>query len=381
MISKVIICVDDERIILDGLHSQLSREFGSYIQIELTESAEEALELIEELKDEGKIIPIVITDQLMPGMKGSELLTVLSEVLPGTCNILLTGQADADAVGDAVNNGNLYRYISKPWDSADMTLTVREALKTFEQGLKLQAQNEILKKYNEELELMVKEQTEELRAEKLKSDKLLENILPHMVAEELKETGTASSTHFDQVTVMFTDFQGFTKTAQKIPPKDLIRELNECFTQFDSIIDKYNLEKIKTIGDAYMCAGGVPVANTTNPLDTVSAALEMINWIDQWNQKREKSNKTEWHMRIGVHTGEVVAGVVGSKKFQYDLWGDAVNVASRMEYSGEVGKVNISATTFESVKHRFECEYRGEIEAKNRGMIGMYFVKSKRDLV
>ena len=378
MVNKAIICVDDERIILNGLQSQLSRGFGDVVQIEVAESAEEALELIEELKKEGILIPVIITDQLMPGMKGSEFLEIVAEILPSTSNILLTGQADAEAVGKALNSGNLYRYISKPWESTDLILTIKEAITRFEQGAKLEIQNEMLQKYNDELEQTVSKRTKELENEKHKSDTLLQNVLPLHVAEELKEKGKVLPKHFDTVSVMFTDFQGFTKFAQNASATDVVEALNECFSAFDEIIEKHNIEKIKTIGDAYMCAGGMPIENTTNPLDIVRASWEIKTWVEQWNKNRALEGKDIWPIRIGVHSGEVVAGVIGKKKFQYDLWGDAVNVASRMESTGEAGKINISSETFELVKNEFECEYRGEIETKNRGEIGMYFVKSPR---
>lgn len=214
----------------------------------------------------------------------------------------------------------------------------------------------------------------ELDSEKKKSDELLLNILPEEVAEELKTDGTSTPKHYDQVTVLFTDFRGFTNIAAATAPQELVETLNDCFSHFDTIIERHNLEKIKTIGDAYMCAGGVPVENTTNAKDAVNAAAEMVEWVNAWNEKRRSNGLPVLEIRIGIHTGELVAGVIGFKKFAYDVWGDAVNVASRMESSGEPGKVNISAATYELVKDDFETEYRGELEVKNRGLIGMYFV-------
>ncbi|MCR9174054.1 MAG: tetratricopeptide repeat protein [bacterium] len=215
----------------------------------------------------------------------------------------------------------------------------------------------------------------ELDKEKKKSDDLLLNILPEEVAEELKREGKAAPMNFEQVTVLFTDFKGFTKIAAEMTPRELVKTLNECFSAFDTIVEKHNMEKIKTIGDAYMCAGGVPIKNGTNPIDAVKAACDMILWVENWNQKRQKKGLSTWEIRIGIHTGELVAGVIGSKKFAFDVWGDAVNVASRIESAGEAGKINISSSTQELVKDHFETEYRGEIEVKNRGAISMYFVK------
>ena len=211
--------------------------------------------------------------------------------------------------------------------------------------------------------------------EKKRSDDLLLNILPAEVAEELKEKGHADARLFDEVTVLFTDFKGFTNYAEKMTPHELVKDIDECFKAFDQITGKYGIEKIKTIGDSYMCAGGLPVEKTTNPEDTVKAALEIRDFVLTGKQKKITEGKPFFEIRIGVHTGPVVAGIVGIKKFAYDIWGDTVNIASRMESSGEAGKVNISGSTYELVKDKFTCTYRGKVEAKNKGMIDMYFVE------
>jgi len=217
-----------------------------------------------------------------------------------------------------------------------------------------------------------------IKKEKRRSDGLLLNILPHETAEELKHFGKSVPKKFNLVTVLFTDFKGFTMISEKMSPEFLVNELNFIFSEFDKIISKYPIEKIKTIGDSYMCAGGLPTANKTNPIDIVLAALEIKKFINN-RVVTENTNIPQWKIRIGVHTGPVVAGVVGTKKFAYDIWGDTVNIASRMESSGEPDKVNISNSTFELIKNKLEnnniiATYRGEIEAKNKGKIKMYFV-------
>jgi class 3 adenylate cyclase len=224
----------------------------------------------------------------------------------------------------------------------------------------------------------IESQYEIIFREREKSEKLLLNILPEETATELKEKGHAIPRHYMKVSVLFTDFVGFTKVAEKMTPEELINELDTCFMAFDHIIDKHNLEKIKTIGDAYMCAGGIPVGNDTNHLDAVAAALEIKAFMDRTREERNRQGKEYWQCRIGIHTGQVVAGVVGKNKFAYDIWGDAVNTASRMESSGEANRVNISGTTYELVKDRYHCVYRGKVYAKNKGEIDMYFVEEKK---
>lgn len=217
-------------------------------------------------------------------------------------------------------------------------------------------------------------QNEIIESERKKSDALLLNILPVETAEELKEKGFAEARTFESVTVMFTDFKDFTRVAESMDAKSLVKEIDYVFKKFDEIITYHNIEKIKTIGDAYMAAGGLPIENKTHAADMVSAAFEILNTIEEIKQDRINKGLPFFEIRIGIHSGPVVAGIVGTKKFAYDIWGDAVNVASRMESSGEAGKINISGSTFALVKDKFECHYRGKVTAKNKGEIDMYFV-------
>jgi adenylate cyclase len=217
-------------------------------------------------------------------------------------------------------------------------------------------------------------QKKRISKEKAISEELLLNILPYETAQELKAKGSAEAQLYDEVTVLFTDFKGFTMIAEKLSPKDLVAEIHHCFKAFDGIMEKYHIEKIKTIGDAYMAAGGLPVVNKANPVDVVKACLEIQAFMHDYAVQRVLQGLPVFEIRIGVHTGPVVAGIVGIKKFQYDIWGDTVNTASRMESSGEAGKVNVSATTFERIEGQFKCTPRGRIAAKNKGEIEMYFV-------
>jgi adenylate cyclase len=216
----------------------------------------------------------------------------------------------------------------------------------------------------------------EIEEERRKSEKLLLNILPIETANELKLTGFATPREYTKVTVLFADFTNFTKISKQLSAEQLIGELNDCFRAFDEITEQYSLEKIKTIGDGYMCAGGIPVANETNPTDAINAAIEMQKFMQKRFEDKTKAGIPYWNMRIGIHTGHVIAGVVGTKKFAYDIWGDTVNIASRMETSCDNGKINISASTRELVNGTFEYDFRGEVEVKHGNKVGMYFVKN-----
>lgn len=212
-----------------------------------------------------------------------------------------------------------------------------------------------------------------IEKEKKRSDLLLRNILPEETAQELKEYGKVKSKRFESVTVLFTDFKDFTMYAETATPEELVESVDYYFSNFDDIIDKYGLEKIKTVGDAYMCAGGLPFPIRDHALNVVLAALEMVEFVSRAKQNVE-SNILKFDIRIGISSGPVVAGVVGKKKFVYDIWGDTVNIASRMESNCGTGRVNISENTFELIRDHCQCDYRGEIKAKNKGMMKMYYV-------
>ncbi len=217
--------------------------------------------------------------------------------------------------------------------------------------------------------------TAELAMEKAKSDELLRNILPEETARELKMYGKTTPRRFDRVTVLFTDFAGFTSIADQLSPEVLVTDLDTCFRAFDEIVQRHGLEKIKTIGDSYMCVGGLPVPTADHAHQCIQAALAMRDWMVTFNGERGLPGHPRYNIRIGLHSGPVIAGVVGSRKFAYDVWGDTVNTASRMESSGQVGKINISGPTCQQLGVDYECVYRGKITAKNKGEIDMYFVE------
>jgi adenylate cyclase len=216
----------------------------------------------------------------------------------------------------------------------------------------------------------------ELDIARRRSDELLENILPAELIDELKTTGITQTRHHDEVTIMFTDFKDFTKISEQLTPEELVGEIDFCFRRFDEIISKYpSIEKIKTIGDAYLCAGGLPDPSHNHATEVVSAALEIRDFIGQLQAQRAKEGRIGFQVRIGVHSGPVVAGVVGSTKFAYDIWGDTVNTAARLESVSEPGRVNISEATYQQIHKQFACYHRGLIASKNKTEMSMYFVE------
>ncbi len=238
--------------------------------------------------------------------------------------------------------------------------------------------------FYQDLEQKVKDRTEELEKqkneleqEKSKSDRLLLNILPKETADELKSTGATLPKYHPNISVIFTDFVNFTAISEKFDAVELVKEINHYYSKFDEIISLHHVEKIKTIGDSYMCAAGIPVERKSHATDAVNTALAFSEFVSQEKAKRQKEGRPYFDIRIGIHSGPVVSGVVGTKKFVYDIWGNTVNLASRMESSSEAGKVNISEVTYHEVKDFFNCEYRGKIEAKNTGELDMYFVEKK----
>ncbi len=224
------------------------------------------------------------------------------------------------------------------------------------------------------LEQKVEERTAQLKAEQARTQDLLHSILPADVANELSSTGESKPARFESVTILFTDFSGFTQAVASIPADRMVAELNELFAAFDDITDRCGVEKIKTIGDAYMAAAGLPKPCGDHALRCVRAALGIAEYVAE----RNKRSPFKWGIRIGVHSGPVVAGVVGKRKYAYDIWGDTVNLASRFESASEPGRVNISAYTYDLVQEEFECEYRGKVDAKGKGAIDMYFVIGTR---
>lgn len=241
--------------------------------------------------------------------------------------------------------------------------------KTRENEKMVREQNTVLEQKVEERTYQLTQSLEETKKERQKAEKLLHNILPEEVAEELKQNGAAEARQYDHVSVLFTDFVNFTGIGEKMNPKDLVAELDLCFRAFDEIIEKYGLEKIKTIGDAYLAVCGLPTPDPAHAENAVNAALDILEFMEE---RRRRGGLFE--IRAGINSGPLVAGIVGVKKFAYDIWGDTVNTAARMETNSDTGKLNVTDATYELIKDKYKCEYRGKIDVKNKGVVDMYFV-------
>ena len=370
-----ILYVDDEENNLTSFRAALRR----YYHIFTAQSGAEGMEIISK-----NDIHIIVTDQRMPNMTGVQFLQHIPDE-PDNIRMILTGFSDMEAIIEAINTGKVYRYITKPWDKDELKITIDNAL----EAVRLRRDNkhlvlELLEN-NEKLEEKVRQRTLEiekksiqLEAEKSKSDQLLLNILPEEIAGELKRFGKSYARKHNQVSVLFADIKGFTTITETMAPDELITQLDESFRGFDRILEKYGIEKIKTIGDCYMCACGLPTDVENNAVIAVNAALDMQEFMTGFNTTKRIQNLPVFEIRIGIHTGPVIAGVVGIRKFAYDIWGDTVNLASQMEHHSLPGKINISENTFSLINGFFNCTSRGKIEAKSKGEIEMFFVEGKK---
>ncbi|MDH4090806.1 MAG: response regulator [Cyclobacteriaceae bacterium] len=366
-----VLYVDDEENNLNSFRAALRRSYNIYT----ASSGDEGMEVLSR-----NDIHVVVTDQRMPNMTGVQFLQHIPSD-QDNIRIILTGFSDMESIIEAINTGKVYRYITKPWDKDELKITIDNAIETVMLRRNNKQLIQELQTYNEQLEEKVLERTKEIQKQKAiiekakaQSDSLLLNILPDEIAEELKKFGKSYARKHEQVSVLFADIKGFTAIAEILTPVKLVMQLDEVFGAFDNIIAKYGMEKIKTIGDAYMCASGLPQADNENAYKAVRAALDMQQFVKEFGSANKIQNLPVFEVRIGIHTGPLVAGVVGSKKFAYDIWGDAVNLASQMEQHGEPGKVNISADTFALVKDYFACTDRGKIVTKSKGDVEMYFV-------
>lgn len=348
---------------------------------------------------------LIISDVEMPILDGYEFCSRIKKDLNfrNIPVVLCSSLSDPEDIIRGIECG-ANGYITKPYEESFLMYRIESILNNMEQDVEdnnpidvqyagktytIQASKmhmmqillsiyENTVKKNKELlitQIDLQHKAQELEKSLQESERLLRNILPEKIADRLKSQGFDKPEYFESVSVLFTDFKGFTDVAEFMSPDELVEQLDLCFAQFDAIVEMYGVEKLKTIGDSYMAAGGIPVSNQTHPVDLIRAAMEIKQFMDMTKNLRKDQGLPYWELRIGIHTGPVVAGVIGNKKFAYDMWGDTVNTASRMESSGEVGRVNISRDTYEKVKDFFLCHYRGKIPAKNKGSIDMFFVE------
>ncbi len=357
-----ILVADDDRFVHMFIENAIESEHHDY-RIISAFNGQEACDLAFSQE-----VDLIIMDWEMPVMNGIDALDYIKSD-PNTADIPIIVITSTGNLQTAFEAGAI-DFIRKPLDRIELLVRVKSALSMFKLIKSIVHQSEVLEEQSTELE----QKNTRLEEEQEKTDTLLLNILPYEIAEQLKNKGTVDAKTYRRVSVLFTDFKGFTNISEELSPTDIIKELSIFFAQFDEIIGGHFIEKIKTIGDAYMCVGGLPLRNKSNPIDTVLAGLEMQEFVNMVNDEKEKNGSKPWDLRLGIHTGRVVAGVIGKKKFAYDIWGDTVNTASRMESAGEIRKVNISGDTYKHIEEYFDCEYRGKIEAKNKGEIDMYFV-------
>lgn len=344
-----LLVVDDSEMNRDMLSRRLERQGHTVL---LAENGRQALELLKANR-----VDVILLDILMPEMDGLETLGCikLDDAVRDTPVIMLSALDELDAVVSCIERG-ADDYLQKPFNPVLLTARINACL--------------------EKKRLRDQERAffEELQVEREKSERLLRNILPVSIAERLKSGETTIADDFGDVTVLFADLVEFTRLASTVPAPDLVQLLNEVFSQFDWLVELHRLEKIKTIGDAYMVVGGLPVPRADHPEAVAEMALDMMKVV----ARIQPPGGVRLNLRVGISTGPVVAGIIGSKKFIYDLWGDTVNIASRMESHGEIGRIHVSETTYDRLKGSYFFEERGEVEIKGKGTMPTYFLKSKQ---
>lgn len=342
---KILVC-EDEQIIAIDIKNTL-KNLG-YEVLKIVNNGPAAIKAAGELKPD-----LILMDIMLNGpMNGIEA----AETINSQYNIpvvYLTALSDNETLSKAKIT-EPFGYILKPFDERMLSSSVEMAV------------------YKHKIDSELKKKTAELEEEKIRTDRLLHNILPSEIVYEWKKFGFISPRHYNQISILFTDFCDFADISSKLPPDLLIEELNDIFQNFDAIIDSYKLEKLKTIGAAYMIGSGLPKEDENHAVNITRAAFDLIHYLND----RNSGSKIKWNMRAGINSGPVIAGIVGTNKFTYDVWGDTVNIASRMESSCLPGKINISGATYNLIQEYFNCEYRGQLNAKGKGEIDMYFVNS-----
>jgi adenylate cyclase len=384
----VILCVDDEDMILLSLRDQLRNHFSDTYRIEIIESGDEALEIARVLLRDHVDIPVIVCDQIMPGMKGNELLRHIHALSPKSFNILLTGQADASAVGDAVNYANLYRYIAKPWEETDLVLTIKEAIRSYYQDKKLEEQNETLREMNENLERLVKDRTREVVRQRdeihrqmssietqrkdleVRND-FIRRIFGRYVSDEVMvrlledPEGLQFGGERRDISVLFSDLRGFTTLTQLYPPETVVRVLNRYFESMVAIISEYNGIIIEFLGDGVMAVFGAPRRLPDHAESAVACALNMQNAMRAINEAHAHEGLPMMEMGIGISSGEVVIGNIGSeKRAKYGIVGTPANLAARIESLSTGQQVLISAETVQRCTAALRIDNTFDISVK-----------------
>jgi class 3 adenylate cyclase len=342
--SPSILIAEDESVIAIDLAKTLEKL--SYNVVGSSRNGKDVIKKAGELTPD-LILMDILLDGKINGIQAAEEIMNAYDIPV----IYLTAYADP-ATLEKAKLTEPFGYILKPFDERTLHTSIEMAL------------------YKHEINKKLKERTKELKAEKEKSELLLQNILPIPIIMELKERGIIEPRTYESVSILFTDFEGFSQLTTSMPPGELVAELNEIFKNFDLIIRKYGLEKLKTIGDSYMIGGGFPIESKDHAVNIIQAAIDMFEIV----KGKNSNSKYEWKMRAGVHTGNIVAGVVGKIKYSYDVWGNTVNLASKMERLSMPGKINITAATYNLIKDEFDCEFRGNADIPGNELIGMYFV-------
>ena len=340
-----VLIVEDENIIARDL-SRIMKKFG-YNIADVVSSGEEVITRAIELEPTLILMDIKLNGK-MTGIEAAEEIKKIIDVPV----IYITAYADTEIIQEAKLT-EPFAYIVKPFDEKALHTSIEIAV------------------YKHRISKKLRERTIELEEEKKKSDVLIHNILPKQIVKELRETGVIKPREYKMVTLLFTDFQDFSTLSAKMKPNELVSELNEIFKHFDEIVDLCGLEKLKTIGDSYMAGGGFPEECSDHALKVIKAAIEMQDLITE----RNKKSHLKWPMRVGVHSGNVVAGVIGKNKMTYDVWGNTVNVANRMESNGRPGKVNISSATYNLIKDYYECDFYDTLKLSDKKKIDMYFIR------
>jgi len=343
-----ILIAEDENIIAKDIENTLERL--GYRVLGSVRSGNEVIEKSKQLNPDLVLMDIILEGE-MSGIEAAEII-MASFTIPV---IYLTALADNETLQRAKIT-EPFGYVLKPFDERALHSSIEMAI------------------YKHKINQQLKERTRELEEERIKSDRLLHNIFPSEIVKELKETGSIKPKEFPMVTLLFTDFQGFTEIASGMHPHELVSELNDIFNNFDLIVNKYALEKLKTMGDSYMVAGGLPRETDNHASSVIFAALDILDYLSE----RNKISKYKWEIRAGVHSGNVIAGVVGKNKYTYDVWGNTVNIASIMEKSSLPGKVCVTSATYLLINGCFECHYGGSIDITGDDKVDKYFVSRKK---